>query len=63
MIPIRLAIALLLALAAAGCSVLEGRVIEDRPPAPDFTLPNVDGGDISLEDMRGQVVAVYMTNL
>lgn len=60
---IRLAIVLLLALVGTGCSITAGQVLEDRTPAPDFTLPNVDGGEISLKDLRGQVVAVYMTNL
>ena len=27
-------------------------------PAPDFTLPKLDGGDVSLKDYRGRVVVV-----
>ena len=63
MLPIRMAVILLLALAAAGCGIVQGRVLEDRPPAPDFTLANVDGGEVSLSDLRGQAVVVYLTNL
>ena len=28
--------------------------------APDFTLPTLDGGSISLSSYRGKKVAVYM---
>jgi len=27
--------------------------------APDFTLPDQDGNDVTLSDFRGQPVAVY----
>ncbi len=63
MIRFRFAIVLMLALVGLGCGIVQGRVLEDRPPAPDFTLPNVDGGEVSLSDLRGQVVVVYLTNL
>jgi hypothetical protein len=43
--------------------VVKGQVLEDRPPAPDFQLADVDGGEVSLDGLRGSVVALYMTNL
>ena len=29
-------------------------------PAPNFTLPSLDGDDVSLEDFRGKRVAVLI---
>lgn len=29
-------------------------------PAPDFTLPTLDGGEVTLSDLRGQVVAINL---
>ncbi|HID38145.1 MAG TPA: redoxin domain-containing protein [Calditrichaeota bacterium] len=31
---------------------------QDYPEAPDFTLPDLDGNDITLSDFRGQIVFV-----
>lgn len=28
-------------------------------PAPDFTLPDQDGGEVSLSDLKGQTVVLY----
>jgi len=33
--------------------------LEPGDPAPDFTLPDADGKDVSLRDLRGQKVVVY----
>jgi thioredoxin-dependent peroxiredoxin len=34
-------------------------VLEAGQPAPDFTLPDQDGNDVSLSDFRGAPVVVY----
>jgi thioredoxin-dependent peroxiredoxin len=34
-------------------------VIEAGQPAPTFTLPDQDGNEVSLEDLRGRPVVVY----
>jgi thioredoxin-dependent peroxiredoxin len=34
-------------------------MIERGTPAPDFTLPDQDGEDVSLSDFRGRTVVVY----
>jgi peroxiredoxin Q/BCP len=34
-------------------------MIETGQQAPDFTLPDQDGGDVSLPDFRGQRVVLY----
>jgi thioredoxin-dependent peroxiredoxin len=33
--------------------------LEPGDPAPDFTLPDADGNDVSLSDYRGRKVIVY----
>ena len=53
-------------LAGAGCGVVAVQDYGDeetRPDAPDFNLEDIDGGEVSLEQMAGSVVALYMTNL
>ena len=34
-------------------------MIEEGQQAPDFTLPDQDGSDVSLSDFRGQTVVLY----
>src|SRR3954469_7638950 len=34
-------------------------MIEEGTPAPDFTLPDQDGNDVTLSDLRGQTVVLY----
>jgi peroxiredoxin Q/BCP len=34
-------------------------MIEEGAEAPDFTLPNQDGEDVSLSDLRGRPVVLY----
>ena len=34
-------------------------MIEEGTEAPDFTLPNQDGEDVSLSDHRGRPVVLY----
>jgi thioredoxin-dependent peroxiredoxin len=34
-------------------------MIEPGTSAPDFTLPDQDGNDVSLSDLRGQTVVLY----
>jgi thioredoxin-dependent peroxiredoxin len=36
-----------------------GGMIEAGTPAPEFTLPDQDGTDVSLSDFRGQTVVLY----
>ncbi|WP_375485327.1 thioredoxin-dependent thiol peroxidase [uncultured Jatrophihabitans sp.] len=33
--------------------------LEPGDPAPDFTLPDADGNDVTLSDLRGRTVIVY----
>ncbi|RME54008.1 MAG: peroxiredoxin, partial [Deltaproteobacteria bacterium] len=33
--------------------------IEEGKPAPDFTLPDAEGNEVSLHDFRGKNVIVY----
>lgn len=47
--------ALLVALAAAGCLVEEER---EAGPAPPFTLPDLDGKEVSLAQFAGRTVVV-----
>ncbi len=35
------------------------REIESGQPAPDFTLPDQDGNEVTLSDLRGQPVVLY----
>jgi thiol-disulfide isomerase/thioredoxin len=52
----------LLLLAAWGCGPPEGGVTEPQPDAPDrapgFTLPDLDGGEVSLASLRGRPVVI-----
>lgn len=34
-------------------------MLEEGHPAPEFTLPSVDGGEISLADFRGRPLVLY----
>src|SRR3954465_8377538 len=34
-------------------------MIEEGTQAPDFTLPDQDGNDVTLSDLRGQTVVLY----
>jgi peroxiredoxin Q/BCP len=34
-------------------------MIEEGTQAPDFTLPDQDGEDVTLSDLRGQTVVLY----
>jgi peroxiredoxin Q/BCP len=34
-------------------------MIEEGTQAPDFTLPDQDGADVTLSDLRGQTVVLY----
>ena len=34
-------------------------MVEEGENAPDFTLPNQDGGEVSLSDLRGRSVVLY----
>ena len=34
-------------------------MIETGEQAPDFTLPDQDGSDVTLSDFRGQTVVLY----
>lgn len=42
--------------AALGTEILTP--VEGAPPAPDFTLPDMDGAELRLSDLRGKVVIV-----
>jgi cytochrome oxidase Cu insertion factor (SCO1/SenC/PrrC family) len=37
----------------------ESALIEQGAPAPDFTLPDQEGDDVSLSDFRGSPVVLY----
>jgi cytochrome c biogenesis protein CcmG/thiol:disulfide interchange protein DsbE len=59
------ALALVMALGFAGCGneaatdpTEHGHAIEARKPAPDFTLPAVDGEPLTLADFRGKAVVI-----
>ena len=34
-------------------------MIEEGTTAPDFTLPDQDGNDVTLSDLRGRTVVLY----
>ena len=38
---------------------MTGRRLEPGEPAPDFTLPDVDGNKVSLSSFRGERVIIY----
>ena len=57
------AILLVCWLGPAPASIAEGRLsalhpVAERPPAPDFSLPDIDGAVHRLSDYRGKVVIV-----
>lgn len=57
---LRLSLLLLLAIIVAACSGNDdGGSIEVGAAAPDFTLPNATGGEVSLNDFEGQPVLLY----
>jgi thioredoxin-dependent peroxiredoxin len=37
----------------------EHALIAQGEPAPDFTLPDQDGNDVTLSDLRGRTVVLY----
>jgi hypothetical protein len=45
----------------AACSSGGSAVAEVSQPAPDFTEPSVDGGQVSLGDYDGQTVLLYFS--
>ncbi len=57
---LRLLMLLSLAIVAAACSGSDDSGgIEVGAEAPDFTLPNATGGEVSLDDFEGQPVLLY----
>jgi thioredoxin-dependent peroxiredoxin len=38
---------------------VSGQRLEPGDPAPDFTLPDADGNEVSLSSLRGQRVIIY----
>jgi len=58
LLKILLALPFVLLLAACGSTGSEGS-IEVGAGAPDFTLPDAAGGEVSLSDYSGQPVLLY----
>jgi len=51
-----LSLPIIMLLAACGSN---NQAVEARVNAPDFTLPNAAGGEVSLADYKGRPVLLY----